>query len=554
MSNTAAQPAPPGPAPPSADAPGSGLAETPPVQEWSFDVSHRHARLGVVIDTYITLWRRDHLSAVKPRWVIEKRLRELGGSTLAALAVADERNAVQVLARLELPCAKLVEWQGELGGCDPYALYTEYVGPSLEEVLRHPLPESDYKLLLAAVLEAAARYADARVLPVDFKIDNVGCGLTDGLQGHLDLRQVRLFDHRHTVVGGKARSRPWPFIGLPEGSPPEVVLLLQEDTRRDLREQAPGCPVRSFEQLRRLSVEHQTFWMTQLKSPALGGALDDGSLNLHGALQCMLANSLLALLRRHETPGAQVLPSRRLHPDALAFVQALRPVLLKMNSARAAERFDTLMLAAAAVRAGVAPQHTSSGILRLRHPGSTAMEGASQPFTEPAAGFSTDVPALPGTPSTWARWTQAGRNHGLATAALRRTRWSAALAGALLTAPLLMGWVRTDGQARIPRLLLEAPQLPGAQNLAPVEEATLQRWMEGFRQTRDPGLREQADELLERYCNRLARRLAADLTGRPLYPPEVRAAALRERQRMAGQGVGACARPGQAAGRPATKS
>ena len=96
--------------------------------------------------------------------------------------------------------------------------------------------------------------------------------------------------------------------------------------------------------------------MPQLQSPALGGARADGSLVLLRALQCMLAHSLLALLRRHETPGTQVLPSRRLHPDALAFLQALRPVLLRMNAARACERFDTLELAPPPVRNGPAPR------------------------------------------------------------------------------------------------------------------------------------------------------------------------------------------------------
>lgn len=538
---------------PDPPAPPSATDEAPPVQEWSFDVSHHHARLGPVIDTYITLWRIDSPSGGKSRWVIEKRLRELGGSTLAALAVVDERKAVQELTRLELPCARLADWKREPGGVDPYAVYTEYAGPSLEEVLRHPLPQADYRLLVAAVLEAVARYACARVLPVDFKIDNVGCALTNDLQGHLDLAQVRLFDHRHTMFGGQARLRPWPFIGLPEGSPPEVVVLLREDTRRDLREQAPGCPVRTLELLRQLPLEQQTSWMSQLKSPALGGALDDGSLDLHRALQCMLAHSLLALLRRHETPSAQVLPSRRLHPEALAFLQALRPVLLRMNAARACERFDTLELAAAAVRNGLAPQRLSSGILRLRRPGSAAMEGASQPLTELAEDLSTDPPAVPNVsdmPAAWARWPLSGRRHGLDKEMLVRKRWCVALAAALLTSPLLMGWVRISADFQTPPLWHGARQLPGAQRVAPIDEATLQRWLEASRQPKDPRMREQADELLAAHCSRLALGMAVDLVGRPLYPPESRMAGQRERQRLAALGVRACAVPGQSGAHP----
>ncbi len=528
-------------------------AEASPVQEWQFDVSHRHARLGLVIDTHITLWRCDEPKTGGPRWVIEKRLRELSGSTLAALAVADERKAVQELTRLGLPCARLADWRGEPGGLDPYALYTEYVGPSLEEVMRHPLPEADYRLLLAAVLEAAAKYADARVLPVDFKIDNVGCALSGGLQGQLDLQSVRLFDHRHTVVGGEARLKPWPFIGLPEGSPPEVMDLLLADTRRDLSEQAQGCPARTLDQLRLLPVEQQTLWMAQLKSPALGGALDDGSLDLHRALQCMLAHSLLAQLRRHETQGAKLLPSRRLHPDAVAFLQALRPVLMRMNAARVAERFETLLVAAEAVRQGLSASPLSSGIVRLKPPSALVMEGASQPFTEPpSTQFSTEEVSV--TPSTWAHWTlAAGRSHELVAGLSQRTRWSAVLAAAMLTIPLLTGWVNIETEEVTPSLPTEGLHLPGAQGLAPVSEATLQEWVRAYRQTRDAALREKADEYLRRYCGRLARSLASGLGGTPLHPPQARSAARRERQRLAGQGVAACAEPSQAAAQPAPK-
>lgn len=210
---------------------------------WTLDVKHGHSNGRFEIDTHITL--------LKPRnpgpWLIEKRLDELPGHfPPPALMVAGEKAMITKLTAMELPVAPLGTGVAlESGGNDdPYCVMTVYGGPSVPEILRHPLPQVDYAAVFYAVLVFCyQRLAAMGVLPLDSSPRNVVIELSGVRTGHLMFKQAWSIDHAHTIVAGQAESQRVPHIGLPEGSAPEVVQLLEHEFKQLLNEALPswGC-------------------------------------------------------------------------------------------------------------------------------------------------------------------------------------------------------------------------------------------------------------------------------------------------------------------------
>lgn len=543
----------------------------PPLQGhqvfWHMDVAHLHSDGRKRIDTRITLWRpidggRD--------WVIEKRLHELDGSTLARLSVANEKQMIGYLMERGLPCAAQLDARASgrwLGMDDPYAVYTRYAGASVEELFRHPLCRFEHAQLLAAMLEAAARYARAGVMLYDFSVRNAGVPLSRITEGKLLFDDLALFDHSHSVHSGGAGERPFPFIGIPSAACPELAALLRQDQRRSLREQVPDCPVDSLEALGALPAPQRQHWMQRLKSPAAGGALDRGELNIEAALQSLLGWNLLELLRSHPA-----LPSQRLHESAVSFLRQARPLLERMNAADPAERFASLHEAAAAWRAlgGLRPTQLSD--VKLVPPSGGPIDGASQPQTAPPERetLPPDAPTLAGdrgtgsTPPAWSHWrASGGRGDGASpgaapgTVARAKSRLDSLHAGwqrqsrghraaiflgctVLLAIPGLGGWVHAP-TARSLAWQQERVQLAQlARNLTQAvqrdERGQALRQLLRIAADGAAPASQQAKRLLQSEWKQLSRLLSTDLLGRPLQGAAVRQKALAEVQLWADHG------------------
>jgi hypothetical protein len=515
---------------------------------WHMDVAHQHSGGKKRVDTRITLWRPINGST---DWVIEKRLDDLGGSTLAALAVRNEKQTIRTLMDRGLPCAPLVEWQP--GNEEVLAVFTRYAGASVEEAMRHSLPPFDYAALTAATLEAADQYARANVLVYDFSARNAAVALTGIVEGHLLPDQVVMLDHAHTVCAGGAEHRPFPYIGIQPAACPELAALLLQDVRRPIRQQVPDCPVDTLDELRALPPEQRSFWMSRLKSPAAGGALDRGELNIAAILQSLFAYSLLELLRRHQDSNHPPLPSQRLHPNAVAFLLANQQVLQRMNHPDPQQRFASLGEAAAAWRAGAGTRPANRTALKLVPPSGGPIEGASQPETAPP-----DLETASVEPTAWSRWTAATPTpDSVRTEARSKLSWSALSANwraqsdlrraaallactVLLAVPAATGWVRLPTPQSLAAMQSRTELDALARALAgPAGQRSLalQQLTRFASEGTDPAARQRAAQILKAEWRRLAGLLASDLWGQPLQPTEVRERALAEVQRLAALGV-----------------
>lgn len=329
---------------------------------WRFPVQHRYAAGNWRVDTEICVFK-PKLGVGKASnrpWVVTKKMMELDGSTLAALAISQEKTVLRRLTALGLPCAQLVDdWAGF---ADPYTIATEFAGISGEEVFKHALPDADYAATIAALLLATQRFAVVGVLAVDHSVRNVCIVLSEGSQGQLCFEQASLIDHRHSVISdGKAAHEPFPPIGLPPGASPELEALLWADIRRAM---PAGCPVGRYAELASLPSAERCRWQALLTSPALGGALDRGELRIDLCMQSLLAHSLLDLMQRGT--GADRLPSQRLHPQAAAYLARQRGFLTRMNNPDPQQRYPSLAAAAAAWLGGQPLPNRSQGQLTMR--------------------------------------------------------------------------------------------------------------------------------------------------------------------------------------------
>lgn len=345
---------------------------------WHFDVRHKQQNsdpqktAAQEIDTRITLWKSKNPSG--NTWVVEKRLFEMPGN-LAALTVHEEKHIIKTLMEMGLPCAELAPWRDTLGGNDPYALFTRYVGPSPEELFRHRLVDDEYAATMAAHINALVPYRDARVLLTDAGARQYGIALSETRMGQILFKQCKPLDHAHDVIAEGAANRRWPYLGLKMEAAPELVALLEKDTHLSMSTPIPGCPATSWAAMKQLPPNERTHWMLQLKSPNLGGALENGELNIDAALQSLLAFSWKELL------VSNLVPSRRLHPNAVAFLEKRRRLLDKMNHPDPLQRYESLEAAAAAWLDGKDMPETSTTRIVLLTPGTEPVEGASMPDT-----------------------------------------------------------------------------------------------------------------------------------------------------------------------------
>lgn len=340
---------------------------------WTIPIKHFQGKArGFVRDTMVSFWRPT--SGSSP-WIVEKQLLEAvdGCFPPAALSIAEEKANIAELTRRGAPCAQLAQ----VGADDPYKVRTWYAGPMIPEILRHSLPNADYAAVFHAVLTCIEGFARVGCLLPDGVPRNFNMELTGIRHGHLRFGATKGIDHAKSLMRGGAGSRPWPSIGLLPGSAPEFVRLLRADVDRPLNEQVPGCPFASFDELRRQPESVQAHWASQLTSPALGSAIDDGTLDIAAAMQSIFAVALRDALGRQQSLAADLLPSERWHPDALAFVAGCRPIIDRMCSLEPADRYPSLHDAALAF--GPEPPELSIGTLTLLTPGSDPVEGGSQP-------------------------------------------------------------------------------------------------------------------------------------------------------------------------------
>ncbi len=350
------------------------------VHLWTLNIRHLHGRQGLVVDTHVSLHRSDEPAS---RLLICKTLDEIPGHLPPpALMVSEERAAITRLQSKGLPCVALVG-EDVTGPQGPYALWTEYAGPSVQEVFRHALPQADYGHLLHAVMRTYAAFAAAGELPLDAVQRNVLVQLSHQNEGHLMFDAVRSVDHAHTIGAGHAAGSRSPFIKMEDGSAPEIADLLRKDRERPLPQQAPGCPFASLADLRLRSAAEQAFWLERMDSPFLGGALDRGELDLGRAIQSVFATGLLSALRRQRMAGgADLLPSERWTTEALGYLDSMLPVLQRMASSRPQDRFPSLQDAGLALAAGLPLPRQSTGRIQLIPPQGETVLGGSQPETE----------------------------------------------------------------------------------------------------------------------------------------------------------------------------
>lgn len=350
------------------------------VHLWTLNIRHLHGRQGLVVDTHVSLHRTEDPTG---RLLICKTLDEIPGHLPPpALMVSEERAAIARLQSKGLPCVALVG-EDATGPQGPYALWTEYAGPSVQEVFRHALPQADYGHLLHAVMRTYAAFAAAGELPLDSVQRNVLVQLSHQTEGHLLFDAVRSVDHAHTVGAGRAAGSRSPFIKMEDGSAPEIADLLRKDRERPLAQQAPGCPFDSLADLRLRSAAEQAFWLERMDSPFLGGALDRGALDLGRAIQSIFATGLLSALRRQQMAGgADLLPSERWTSEAMGYLDSMLPVLQRMASSRPQDRFPSLEDAGLALAAGLPLPRQSTGRIQLIPPQGETVLGGSQPETE----------------------------------------------------------------------------------------------------------------------------------------------------------------------------
>ncbi|MEQ1805152.1 MAG: hypothetical protein ABL900_07210 [Burkholderiaceae bacterium] len=491
-------------------------------RKWQFPVRHEHfnGTRQMRVDTVLTLWEAKGGSdtATLPH-VMEKRLIDLP-DVLATLAVAEERANIRRLTAMKMPCARLVQGVAGFDNDDPLAIYTEYVGPSLDEVFRHALTDDEFANVCAAYFEGLAAYAEKGVFLIDISPRNACVALSHGLRGRIEFPRIKFIDHRHTRFAGNASQHPWPDLGLKEGSLPEGDRLLAADVAADLSDLVPGCPVSRWADLRHLPQQERSHWAARLKSPALGGALDSGALNIDAASQSLAAFGLKELLL------PTLSRSRQPHPTARRFLESRIAILDRMNASSPEQRFPSLRAAAHAWLSGGGSMITSTTEIELRTP-NAPIDGASQPHPADRSGARDSV----GADQAASARRSSGAQHathapdGLKPTAVWAHLWrggrSQTTAGAIL-ALLALAWILLASTARhpTPGLLMESRQL---EHLARLERelstarqgdhvrTTVSNIIQIQQTTQSSAVRRQAEHVLEVRWGALMRKLSVPL-------------------------------------------
>lgn len=219
----------------------------------------------------------------------------------AALLLEHERRALARLLQLGAPVPALVDARR------PDWIVTRFAGLSLEWLNRQPAVAGAGRTSWSVheegstwvhLMRRLSLPAAAGVLALDLHPRNVVVPLADGLRGQLQLHEVAVIDHAHTLIAGMGLQRP-PWLQARE-QPPEVrAALLHDQTRfrRACVDAGVGLPGPEPMPPSRRAASRR-FWAEYRDTQLLQQQLDDGTIRADAATQYAVGCALATLVKR----------------------------------------------------------------------------------------------------------------------------------------------------------------------------------------------------------------------------------------------------------------